>query len=230
MSKGRRATAAAIVGAGASLGFAGTAAAATVPATLSVNQACYVTVGKTRPTMVVTGTGYAPGDQISISDGTGTFSANVTADPTGAFTTSAPAPVTFFSKPGEKRDTITATDYSLDGNEYVGTATTKLSVLDASAKTRRGRGLSALTFKTRWSFSGFPEGKPIYAHYLYGKKLLAKQRFGRAKGPCGLLTVRKRLYPATPHHRVYRLQLDSKSRYSRHSSPRLVTKVGLELF
>ena len=53
--KGKRAAAAAIVAAGASLGLAETAAAATVPATLAVNQACYVTVGKARPRMVVTG-------------------------------------------------------------------------------------------------------------------------------------------------------------------------------
>ena len=46
---------------------------------------------------------------------------------------------------------------------------------------------------------------------------------------CGLLTAHARLYPATPHHREYHLQIDSRRAYSRHASPRLVTKVGLEL-
>ncbi len=229
--KGKRAAAAAIVAAGASLGVVGTAAAATVPATLAVNQACYIAVGKSRPTMVVTGTGYIPGDPVNVSDATGTFDQDVTADATGAITATAPAPVTFFSKPGEKADVVTATDYSGDGNEYVGSARTELSFLGASAnKTRRAHGLKALTFKTKWTFSGFPEGKSIYAHYIYGKKTVARQSFGKAKGPCGLLTARARLYPAKPHHREYRLQIDSRRSYSRKASPRLVTKVGLELF
>jgi hypothetical protein len=228
--KGRRGAAAAAVAAGASLGLAGTAGAATVPATLSLNHACYVTIGKTRPTMVVTGTGYVPGDTVSISDTTGTFIENVTASPTGTITASAPAPVTFFSRPGERRDTLTATDYAQDGNTYEGSAGTELSQMLAAARTRRGHGLRVLTFKTRWSFSGFAEGKEIWGHYLYHNKVVVRQKFGRAHGPCGLLTVRKRMYPARPHHRVYGIQLDSRRRYSKHTSPRLVSKIGLQLF
>jgi len=228
--KGKRTAAAAVVAAGASLGLAGTAAAATLPATLSVNQACYVKVGKKVPTMVVTGSGFPAGDSVSVSDSTGTFIENTTADGNGDISVSAPAPYTFFLKPGEKHDTITATDFSLNGNEYVGSATTLLSEMDAAAKTRRGRGLSALTFRTRWSFSGFPEGREIWGHYLYRGKVVVRQKFGRAQGPCGLLTVRKRMYPARPHHRVYGIQLDARRRYSKHTSPRLVSKVGLQTF
>jgi hypothetical protein len=229
--QGKRAAAAAIVAAGVSLGVVGTASAATVGATLAVNQQCYITVGKTRPTMVVTGTGYPAGQQINVSDATGSFDENVTADATGAISVTAAAPVTYFSKPGEKADIVTATGYDDSGNEYVGSARTELSFLGASAaKTRRAHGLRALTFKTKWSFSGFPEGKSIYAHYLYGKKVVARQSFGKAQGPCGLLKATARLYPATPHHREYRLQLDSRRSYSTKASPRLVTKVGLELF
>lgn len=229
--RGMRAAVGAIALAGASLGVGGTAAAATVPATLAVNQACYIAAGKTRPTMIVTGTGYTPGDTVIVSDSTGTFDVSTTADPTGAISASGPAPVTFFSAPGEKPDTVTATDYSEDGNTYEGSAPTELSFLGATAnKTRRAHGLTALTFKTKWSFSGFPEGKAIFGHYLYGKKTVARQRFGVAQGPCGLLTVHKRLYPATPHHRQYRIQIDARRAYSSHASPRLVSKVGLELF
>jgi hypothetical protein len=227
--KGKRAAAAAAV-AGATLGLAGTAAAATVPATLKVNRACYIRVGKTRPTMVVTGSGFPAGDPVTVSDSTGTFIENVNADASGNITATGPAPYAFFLKPGEKRDTITATDFSLDGNEYAGSASTLLSELDASARPRRGRGLSALTLKSRWSFSGFPEGREIWGHYLYHDKVVVRQKFGRAHGPCGLLTVRKRLYPARPHHRLYGIQLDARRRYSKHASPRLVSKIGLHTF
>jgi hypothetical protein len=229
--KGKRAAAVVLAAAGGSVGVAGTAGAATVPARLSVNQPCYVTVGKARPTMVVTGTGYIPGDQVVVSDRTGSFKQTVTADASGAITARGPAPVALLTHPGEKADTVSATDYSPNGNTYLGTARTELSVLGVSAsRTRRAHGLRALTFKTKWTFSGFPEGRSIYAHYLFGKKLVARQRFGRAHGPCGLLTVRRRLYPAKPHHRRYRLQIDTRRRYSRRASPRLVTKVGLQLF
>jgi hypothetical protein len=229
--KGKRAAAAAIVAAGASLGLVGTAAAATNTATLALNQACYITVGKARPTMVVTGTGYPAGQEINVSDATGSFDETVTADATGAITATAAAPVTFFSKPGEKADVVSAAGYDDAGNEYVGSVRTELSFLGASAnKTRRAHGLTALTFKTKWTFSGFPEGKKIYAHYIYGKKTVARQSFGKAQGPCGLLTAHARLYPDTPHHREYHLQIDSRRSYSTHASPRLVTKVGLELF
>jgi hypothetical protein len=229
--QGKRATIVAIVAAGASLGVVGTAAAATVPASpLTLNRACYVSVGKARPTMVVTGSGYIPGDSVNVSDATHSFHQTVTADATGAITTRGPAPVTSFSHPGQKADVVSATDYAPDGTEYVGSARTELSFLGASAnKTRRAHGLRALTFKTKWTFSGFPEGKSIYAHYIYGKRTVARQSFGKAKGPCGLLTARARLYPATPHHREYHLQIDSRKTYSRRASPRLVTKVGLEL-
>jgi hypothetical protein len=226
--KGKRAATAAIVAAGASLGVAGTAAAATEPATIAVNQACYVTTSKTPPTMTVTGTGFIPGDTVNVSDATGEFDQTVTADATGAITATAPAPVPYLATPGAKADLVTAVDYSQNGNEYVGSVRTELSAIAVHAnKTRRARGLKALTFKTTWTFSGFPEGKPIYAHYLYGKKVVARQRFGKATGPCGLLTVRKPLYPATPHHYDYRMQIDSQKAYSRHASPKLRGSLGL---
>ncbi|HLI61029.1 MAG TPA: hypothetical protein VKV21_15310 [Solirubrobacteraceae bacterium] len=228
--KGKRAAAAAAVAAGATLGFAGTAGAATVPATVSVDRACYVTVGHKRPPIVVTGSGFPAGDTVDISDSTGTFITHAPVGPNGTFTATGAAPYAFLLKPGERRDTITATDFSLDGNEYVGSATTHLTDMLVTAQSRRGRGLSALRMKTRWAFSGFPEGREIWGHYLYRNKVVVRQEFGRAKGPCGLLSARKPMYPARPHHRLYGIQIDARKRYSKHTAPRFVSKIGLRVF
>jgi hypothetical protein len=228
----RAAAAGAVTIAGTSLGLTGVASAAATPATLAVNAACYATASaKDRPTITITGSGYGAGSQVSITDQSATLDVTTTASPTGTIDATAPAPVPDLTKPGFKKDTITATGYSESGAEYQGTTTTDITLVGASAAhTKRAPGLKALTFKTRWSFSGFPEGKTIYGHYLYGGKVIARQAFGKAKGPCGLLTVHKRLFPATPRHREYVLQLDSQRKYSKKASPRLVSKVGVGLF
>ena len=55
----------------------------------------------------------------------------------------------------------------------------------------------------------FPVGKTIYAHYLIKGKQVALQSFGRAPAPCGVLTVRRPLFPGTAQHRSYPLQIDT---------------------
>jgi hypothetical protein len=227
----RAATAGALAAATAlsPLAAAGTASAATVPATLAVNAACYV-VGRTAPPITISGSGYAAGDEVSVSDRNG-LDATATVDAAGQFTVTTKAPVPDLRRPGQVKDTITAKDFNANGTTYVGTTTTYLSALAAAAnKTRRAPGLQALTFRTKWSFSGFPVGRTIHAHYLFGGKVVANQAFGRAKGPCGTLTVTKRLFPSTPHHREYRLQIDAARRYAKTTTPRLDSKVGVGLF
>jgi hypothetical protein len=231
----RAVVAGAVTVAGASLALTGVvsvASAAVTPATLAVNAACYATASaKDRPAITITGSGYSPDGQVIITDQSASLDVTTTASPTGMVDATAPAPVPDLTKPGFKKDTITATEYSDSGVEYQGTTTTDITLVEASAAhTKRAPGLKALTFKTRWSFSGFPEGKTIYGHYLYGGKFAARQAFGKAQGPCGVLTVHKRLFPATPKHREYVLQIDARKKYSKNATPRLVSKVGVGLF
>jgi hypothetical protein len=89
---------------------------------------------------------------------------------------------------------------------------------------------AALTKKVTWYFSGFRRGKFIYAHYLH-KKPAAQARFGRATGPCGLLKVKARFYPGGhPRFKTYTVQIDDSKRYSKHASPKIVTKLGTFAF
>ena len=48
--------------------------------------------------------------------------------------------------------------------------------------------------KVTFSFSGFVPGKHIYGYYLL-KKVVAKVKFGKAHGPCGVLKQKALLYP-----------------------------------
>jgi hypothetical protein len=221
----RTAAAATIAVAAVSAATAGAASAAT----LAVNARCYVTSKAGRPPMAVSGTGYTPGDDISISDKTGGLDTTTTADASGDIAVTAKAPVPLgLTKPGQKADTITATDFPATGGQIVGTTTTELSVLAAEpGKTHKARGLRVFGEKTTWSFSGFPVGRKIWGHYTFAGKLIGGQAFGRAKAPCGTLKSRKIVLPATPHHRGYDLQVDSHKKYSKKTKPHV--KITLRL-
>ena len=177
--------------------------------------------------MTITGTGYVPGDVVEISDSLGGLVTSGTADADGNISIATQAPDEFFSAPGTKTDTITATD---DAADLTATTTTLLAPLDAAAgKTKRAPGLKAFSFTTKWTFSGFPENSTIYGHYLYRGKQVARQAFGTAVGPCGTLIVKKPVYPATAKHRSYGLQVDDAKPYAKTSAPKIVSKLTLSV-
>ena len=65
---------------------------------------------------------------------------------------------------------------------------------------------------------GFTEGRTLYAHVRRngrGKNF----RLGRLKGPCGMKSVRKRLFRARAKIGVYRVQFDTRRRYSTRVTP-----------
>jgi hypothetical protein len=221
----RRRSAALVVGLTFVLGAA--AAQAASAATLSVDAACYVYATKTPPTMVITGTGYAPGDPVDVSSNVGFVAASATADAAGNISVSTTAPLPPKAAAGAQGVVLTATDESVNGPI---TATVPLSVaylyvFHGGAKKRPG--LGAFREKTNWAFSGFTPGKYIWGHYIIHGRQVAKVRFGKASGPCGVLKTRAKLYPAAPHFRSYPVQVDNSRRYSKHSFPKVSGRLGL---
>ena len=196
-------------------------------ATLTVNAPCYVFASKTSPTMVVTGTGYVPGDLVQISSNAGFASASATANANGDISVSTAAPLPPKLGAGAQPVVLTADDESINGPITASAPVTVayLYVFHGGAKKRPG--LGAFRERTTWSFSGFTPDKYIWGHYVVHKHQVARVRFGRAQGPCGVLTTRARLYPATPHYRSYPVQVDNSKRYSRHSSPKVSGRLTL---
>jgi hypothetical protein len=80
-----------------------------------------------------------------------------------------------------------------------------------------------------WRFSGFSPGHTIYVHYLHRGRVKQRMAFGRARGACGTLKVRDKLYPGGhPHFGSYQVVFDQVKRYTRRARPRI--SAGLSFF
>lgn len=198
---------------------AAAAAAQASAATISVDRPCYVNSFHNRAQMTVLGSGFTPGDPVEITSSDGTVAAAATASSAGTISVVSGAPAPAFQNPGQKLVILTAEDLST-----AATATTQTLTAPLAVQTRPAR--SKFTHKVTWFFSGFRPGKPIYAHYLR-RHPVAKTRFGKAKGACGLLKTRALLFPGGhPRFKTYHVQIDDSKHYSRHASPKIVTKLG----
>jgi hypothetical protein len=173
--------------------------------------------------MLVTGSGYVPGDSVAISSSDGSVNTVLQANAAGDIAGTVGAPTPFFKRPGSKALALTANDYSSSLGTITGATflkVTDLAVATVPALARPAR-------KVTWYFSGFSTGRYVYGHYLRHGREVARARFGQAKGACGLLRVQARFFPGGhQRYRTYGLQFDDTRHYSRHSSPRIVTSLG----
>jgi hypothetical protein len=147
--------------------------------------------------------------------------ANSTADAAGNVTFTAKAPELATVSPGSKKTTLTATDPN-------GTAAT-VGVMSANlaVATKPGSVRNVRADKVTFSFSGFVPGKHIYGYYLR-KKVVAKTRFGKAQGPCGVLKQKALLYPGgRPSKDQYKVTFESSSRYNNTVFPRVTGTLNI---
>ncbi|HEX2105142.1 MAG TPA: hypothetical protein VHF51_15915 [Solirubrobacteraceae bacterium] len=165
----------------------------------------------------LTGGAFTPGAIVTIGGG---LAGTAQADAAGNFTARPQAPSIRTIAP--RTITVTATDGANAGN----TARTTVRVVREPLATNApvsGRPRQVTT----WRFAGFPRNRPIYGHYAIGGRVLANFRFGRARGPCGTLTVRARRVPVAARRLrtgTWRLQLDNRRTYRRTTSPRRVVR------
>ena len=186
-------------------------------ATITVNQPCYVIAAKRAP-MIVTGSGFVPGDTVTLSSSDGSVAASgvVSAGGTISITTGAPVPGKLFTAAKSKTVSVTATDFSANGQVSASTPATVAPLL-VTTKPAKAKFTRRVTF----FFSGFTPGKTIFAHFLHPKQV-ALARYGKAKGACGMLSTKARLYPGGhPHFKSYKVQFDDAKRFSKKASPRL---------
>lgn len=202
----------------ARLGIAGALTAAAILAAPAAASAAAVSISPTKSCyrsgegISFAGTGYTPNSTVSlfsdgkpINDSTTGQPARPPTDAVGSF---GPGTLTPALRHGQKVKTYTATD---DSNPAI-TASGQLlvSALTVNLKPKKGRPDRRFKIGAR----GFTTGKRLYAHIVKGK-FRRTVKIGRLKGACHKLTARKRLFPSNIATGVYRVQFDSKRKYSK---------------
>ncbi|MFZ0090514.1 MAG: hypothetical protein WAL63_13455 [Solirubrobacteraceae bacterium] len=197
----------------------GAVAAQASAATLAASRACYVNVNPASgAAMTITGSGFVPDDVVTLRGGT--TSATATADATGTVTFTTAAPKLRTNGPGAIRTTLTATDTG-DATHPPFAVTIVVRSANLDMQVQPGSVKNVKKDTVTFSFSGFVPGKRIYGFYLR-KKVVARAMFGRATGPCGVLTEKALLYPGGhPRNNEYTVTFESSRRYAKQGFPRV---------
>ncbi|MGH2869879.1 MAG: hypothetical protein ACRDNK_20215 [Solirubrobacteraceae bacterium] len=197
----------------------GTASASA--ATINVTQACYVNANPLKGAPIaVAGSGFTPGDTIEI-EGQGVF-ATTTASPTGQILVGTGGPILSTKGPAAQSFTLTANDQTNPAGNPLAMTTVRMANLSVATTPAVARP----TRKVTWHFSGFTPGKTIWVHYLH-KRVVNRTSFGKAKGPCGMLSAKRKFYPGGhPHFAKYTVVIDQVKRYTKRARPRIVTTLS----
>ncbi len=182
-------------------------------ATLVGDQACY----QENEPVKVTGSGYTPNGVVNFSRDNLAFG-TLTADPAGNITGTGAAPrigsTTQRSFLLEARD---ATNPAL-----VGTINPIVTRFGVTVKPRGGNPARQRRIKAR----GFTEGRTLYVHVRRngrGKNI----KLGRLKRPCGVKSVKKRIFSRKAKPGIYTVQFDTRRRYSSKTFPKVTYRVTI---
>jgi hypothetical protein len=161
--------------------------------------------------IVVTGSGFTPNGLVTIA-ANGRTLGDPAADAAGNFTGTYRPTVAR----GAEVKNLTATDQT---NPAI-TAAVRLQVsaLTVNLKPKRGRPNRRFRIGAR----GFTTGRRLYAHIVRGGRVRRTVRIGRLKGPCHKLSARRRLFRRNVGTGLYRIQFDSKRRYSKKTKVKIV--------
>lgn len=211
------------------LASAGALAAQASATTITVDKPCYVNTAAGPAQMTITGAGFNPGDPVAVIGGTTDVSGTV--DSTGAFSVRTAAPELSTPGPGTLATRLTASDQDLTTNTTITAQTTAVSANLAVAT--KPASIPAKDIKSRkitFSFSGFTPGKDVYGYYLR-KKVVAKEKFGKATGACGTLKKKALLFPGGhPKKNTYDVAFESTSKYAKKAFPSVFGKLSILSF
>lgn len=161
----------------------------------------------------LTGVGFTPNGPVAVSVD-GRQIGQALANQVGEFDISDRAPAI---KAKQRRYVFTATD---ETNPAI-TASVRVTVSSLSLKvTPMGRTNPAV--KRKIVARGFTSGRVLWAHVKRGKGKARNIKIGRLKGACRTLNVKRRLFPSNAATGVYRVQFDTKRRYSPRTRPNSV--------
>jgi hypothetical protein len=208
-----------------------TAAAVLVPAaaaqagTVTLNKACFV---KRVETMVVTGSGFAPGTDLTLT-GDGVYT-TVTTDGNGAFQTGIPAPDNGIGDDVATARSIVGVTLNVE-NPADPSQNASVSYKVSNFAVDSGTGAKSPHTKRTWHFVGFPAGQTVYGHFLFKRHLRGTQRFGKTGGPCGTLTAHAPGLPrkVAARNGVWTVQFDTAARYSAATRPAWIGRFPIYL-
>jgi len=203
---------------------AGALAAQASAATLSADKACYVNADPAQGApMIIAGSGFVPGSTVQLTGGT-TFG-NAVADSAGNVSITAQAPELATIAPASKKTMLTATADNPDSTQTV--ANVQVQSANLAVATKPGSVRNVRKDKVTFMFSGFAPGKHIFGYYLR-KKVVAKAKYGKAQGPCGMLKEKALLYPGgRPTHDSYKVTFESSSKYDKNVFPRVTGTLNI---
>jgi hypothetical protein len=175
---------------------------------------CYVTAGTAaapqQEGVGITATGFTPNSTVALAiDGVAVPGGEaLQTDATGSLPLApeqVPAP---FIEKGSREFTVTLTENGNPAN--TATATARTTALGVSVTPRRARPSQRIKFKG----NGFTARKPVYAHYVFKKKLRKTVRLARKTSECGAWQARRPQIPvedASPG--IWTVQFDQSKKY-----------------
>jgi hypothetical protein len=180
-------------------------------ATIEPLKPCYVTAGSAAQPqgepVQIRAAGFTANSKVDLAVDGQPVSAGLQTDPAGNLSLPNQLAAPFIDS-GTREFTVTLTEQSNPTNTV--SATAKTTALNLSVKPRRARPSQRIRFKG----NGFTARKPVYAHYIYKKKLRKTVRMVRKTGTCGGWTTRKPQIPINePKPGTWTVQFDQSKKY-----------------
>lgn len=193
-------------------------------ATVETGRGCYVARGSNGVNVDVTGSGFTPGEdvfaEVPAPGGLGAVDdTTVAPDGTINVTVEKLFPETIEPVAEKKMMQIKGI---LSGQIL---AEVPFQVSNLAVKTEPPT--AGYTKVVTYVFAGFRPHKPIFGHYFRDKHLVVTHKFGKAKGPCGLLQAKAKLFPGNgPRNVKYKVQFDDSKKVNPKAQPKIVTSLG----
>lgn len=185
-------------------------------AEISVDRSCYANPSDREDTVQLTGSGFTPNAPYQVTlDGQPLTGGNGRTDAAGNVSGKFVAPSVRTVSPTARQHR-----FRLGVQEGANEPVTSFTVSRLLASFRPATG-DTTTLRVRFSLYGFAlQGNarpPIYVHYVGPSGRVARTtRLGTAAQACGFLrTKRRRLFGFTPRRGAWRLQFDTRKRYTR---------------
>lgn len=189
----------------AALMFAVSASAQAATLAIAPTKPCY----RTGETVLLGGGAFTPLAGVNFALD-GQFLGNLQADAAGNFGTT----LTFGMFRGVGRHSLTATDSANPAN----VGATSFVASGVTVRVRPASGTPGRRIRIR--ATGFTTGRRLWAHILR-PGFRRNVRVGKLRGPCRRANVRKRIFNADARNGRYRVQFDTKRRYSRRTKVRV---------